>query len=94
MRILITGACGFVGSTLARTWSERGGRQTLFGLDNLSRPGSEINRPVLRAHGVTLIHADVRLASDVDGSAAAREPGSSCSAPAGCTRSASSHAFP
>ena len=66
MRILITGACGFVGSTLARTWSERGARHTLFGLDNLSRPGSEINRPVLRAHGVTLIHADVRLASDVD----------------------------
>jgi CDP-paratose 2-epimerase len=66
MRILITGACGFVGSTLARTWSERGARHTLFGLDNLSRPGSEINRPVLRAHGVTFIHADVRLASDVD----------------------------
>ena len=44
MRILITGACGFVGSTLARTWRERTPAVSLVGVDNFIRPGSEINR--------------------------------------------------
>src|SRR5215831_5357994 len=66
MRILITGICGFVGSTLARTWVESGIGHTLYGIDNLIRPGSETNRLALRGLGVTVHHRDIRLASDFE----------------------------
>jgi CDP-paratose 2-epimerase len=66
MRILISGVCGFAGTTLARTWVERGAGHTLFGVDNLSRPGSETNRRALRQLGVTVIHGDIRMASDFE----------------------------
>ena len=66
MKILITGACGFVGSTLARSIVEAGLDWTLFGFDNLSRAGSEQNRPLLGRLGVRLFHGDLRCQSDVD----------------------------
>ena len=66
MRILIAGICGFVGSTLARAWCERGSPHTLIGLDNLVRPGSERNRESLRALGVPVLHRDIRSASDFE----------------------------
>jgi CDP-paratose 2-epimerase len=66
MRILITGVCGFVGSTIARTWLERGSRHTLLGIDNFVRAGSERNRQALRKQGVTVMHADLRSASDIE----------------------------
>jgi CDP-paratose 2-epimerase len=66
MRILITGVCGFVGSTLARMWAECGAGHELFGIDTLIRPGSEINRHALRRLGVTVAHRDIRLASDFE----------------------------
>jgi CDP-paratose 2-epimerase len=66
MRLLISGACGFVGSTLIRTWAERGAAYTIIGIDNLSRPGSELNRQALRRLGVKLFHADIRSASDFE----------------------------
>src|SRR5215831_10625855 len=66
MRILITGICGFVGSTLARAWVEAGVNHALYGIDNLSRPGSERNRLVLRRLGITVLHGDIRLASDFE----------------------------
>jgi CDP-paratose 2-epimerase len=65
MRILVTGACGFVGSTLVRRWAEAG-THTIIGLDNFGRPGSEINRAALRGLGVTIRHGDIRLASDFE----------------------------
>jgi len=68
MRVLITGACGFVGSTLARElragWTSDG--LELVGIDNLSRAGSEVNRQELRRLGVNLRHGDLRLASDLE----------------------------
>lgn len=67
MRILVTGAAGFVGATLIRTWSERGAHHRLVAIDNFSRPGSELNRSALRAHGVDVMHADIRNASDLEG---------------------------
>lgn len=67
MRILVTGACGFVGSTLARTWVESGAGHALLGLDSFVRPGSEVNRLALKALGVDVRHADVRSASDFEG---------------------------
>jgi CDP-paratose 2-epimerase len=66
VRILIAGACGFVGSTLARAWVESGAGHALVGIDSLARPGSEVNRLALRELGVEVRHADLRLASDVE----------------------------
>src|SRR5579862_6728577 len=65
MRVLITGACGFVGRTLAETLLESVENLELVGLDNLSRPGSEINRLPLIKKGVRLLHSDIRVPSDI-----------------------------
>lgn len=66
MRILLTGACGFVGSTLFQAIAAAGLGWKVFGFDNLGRRGSELNRPLLSRLGVRLIHGDLRCQSDVD----------------------------
>jgi len=66
MRILITGACGFVGSALAESFLRRMEGLTLYGIDNLQRPGSETNRNRLRSLGVSFFHGDIRSASDFE----------------------------
>ena len=66
MRILLSGACGFVGSTLARAFAASGTGHQLCGLDNFSRPGSETNRAELARLGVKLFHGDLRVASDLE----------------------------
>lgn len=65
MRILISGICGFVGSTLARALAEHGGH-SIAGFDSFIRPGSEANRDALKRLGIRLVHADLRCASDLD----------------------------
>jgi CDP-paratose 2-epimerase len=65
MKILITGACGFTGSTLAQTFQEFDSTVELCGIDNLVRAGSEQNRLRLKASGVRLFHGDVRCPSDL-----------------------------
>ena len=64
MKILLSGACGFVGTTLARELAGRG--HEILGFDNFIRPGSESNRAELKRLGVKLTHADLRATSDVD----------------------------
>lgn len=66
MRILITGVCGFVGSTLAKAFVESGTGHQLYGLDNFIRPGSESNRAELKHRGVRIFHGDIRSASDLE----------------------------
>lgn len=66
MRILISGICGFVGSSIARYLLESQGGLKICGFDNFSRAGSHLNRDVLRAIGVDVFHADVRFQSDMD----------------------------
>src|ERR1041385_7381913 len=66
MRILITGACGFVGSTLAFGLKENWPDWELVGFDNLVRAGSETNRAELRRRGIRLVHGDIRVASDLE----------------------------
>ncbi|MGA2216070.1 MAG: NAD-dependent epimerase/dehydratase family protein [Bryobacteraceae bacterium] len=66
MKLLITGICGFVGSSLAEGLLERRAGISIVGVDNLMRPGSELNRARLRRLGVTFIHGDIRLASDFE----------------------------
>jgi len=67
MKLLITGICGFVGSSIARHLLERREGLSIVGIDNLMRPGSEINRLELRKIGVTFVHGDIRAASDFEG---------------------------
>lgn len=66
MRILITGVCGFVGSTLATELARALPSLVIIGLDNLSRAGSERNRQLVRSHGVRLYHGDIRNPSDLE----------------------------
>lgn len=67
MKILVTGICGFVGSTLAKAWLAAEPGLILYGIDNLCRPGSERNRLELQRLGIKLIHGDLRQASDLEG---------------------------
>jgi CDP-paratose 2-epimerase len=64
MRILITGICGFVGSTLAKSLLAAGHQVT--GFDNYIRPGSETNRAPLECLGAKVITADLRHAREMD----------------------------
>ena len=66
MKILITGICGFVGSTLAKSLLEQHSGLQIIGLDNFIRPGSEMNRPPLKELGVKIHYGDIRNASDLE----------------------------
>jgi len=66
MRVLITGICGFVGSTLTRALLESAENLQVTGVDNFIRPGSELNRRELAKLGVKIIHADVRSTTDFE----------------------------
>jgi CDP-paratose 2-epimerase len=66
MKIFISGICGFVGSSLARLMKDSFEGAEIFGVDNLSRSGSEMNRARLRELGVKLFHGDLRMTSDLD----------------------------
>jgi CDP-paratose 2-epimerase len=66
MKILITGICGFAGSTLALRLREFKSGLEIFGVDNFIRPGSELNRRKLQSAGIKVMHADIRIASDLE----------------------------
>jgi len=66
MKAVITGICGFVGSTIAKEWLKAEENLSLYGLDNLIRPGSELNRTELQKLGVKLFHGDLRSHSDLE----------------------------
>jgi CDP-paratose 2-epimerase len=65
-RILISGICGFAGSTLARRLRELDAGAVIAGFDNFIRPGSELNRLALKRQGIRVQHADGRSATDVE----------------------------
>ncbi|MDB6139325.1 MAG: Nucleoside-diphosphate-sugar epimerase [Verrucomicrobiaceae bacterium] len=67
MRILVTGACGFVGSQILRRLRATTEGWTLVGMDNLCRPGSERNQALMAELGVTFFHRDVRSAAAFEG---------------------------
>lgn len=64
MKLLITGICGFVGAHLARRFVEAG--HQVIGIDNLIRPGAQLNRDALKRLGVKIVHGDIRAASDFE----------------------------
>ena len=66
MNILITGSCGFVGSTVLEWIQRLAPDLTVYGLDNLSRTGSEINLFKHHKHEVTFYRSDIRLFSDLE----------------------------
>ena len=66
MKVLISGICGFVGSTLAHSLLDQDSGYEIMGFDNFVRPGSYLNREPLQARGVRVRHADTRLASDLE----------------------------
>jgi len=66
MKVLITGICGFAGATISKWLVERIEGLSVSGIDNLMRPGSETNRAALKRIGVTVIHGDIRNASDFE----------------------------
>src|SRR5947208_4672092 len=66
MKILISGICGFAGSTLAHGLLGNVSSREIIGLDNLSRAGSQLNVEPLRRRGITVRHADLRSASDLE----------------------------
>jgi CDP-paratose 2-epimerase len=63
--ILVTGGAGFVGSNLAVRMAERHPDREVVALDNLHRPGSELNLPRLDQAGVRFIRGDVRSPEDL-----------------------------
>lgn len=64
--ILISGICGFVGSSLARRLLQADSSRTIFGFDNFSRPGSKLNEPLLSELGIKVYHSDVRSVADIE----------------------------
>lgn len=66
MKLLLTGACGFAGQTLARALPEHLPGLDIIGVDSLMRPGSELNRRSLPGTGIKFVHGDLRNAADVE----------------------------
>ena len=66
MKILVTGGCGFVGSSIIRSLLEFAPDLDITGIDSFIRAGSETNRPVLAKLDVRVFHSDIRNAADLE----------------------------
>jgi len=64
--ILVTGGCGFVGSSLALQFKANNPGNRVVCLDNLKRRGSELNLPRLKEHGIEFVHGDIRNREDLE----------------------------
>lgn len=67
MKVIITGAAGFIGCNLAVHLDDKGYK--IVAIDNMSKPGSQDNAKWLYNHGIEVLNRDVRhlTAREVDG---------------------------
>lgn len=61
MKILITGGCGFIGSSLAKALSTQ---HEIIVLDNFYRKGSQFHKQSLKKLGIEIIEGDIRNPKD------------------------------
>ena len=66
MKILVTGIAGFAGSKIASGLNLLYPSIEIFGLDNLSRKGTEQNIHLLSKDGINIIRGDIRSQADLD----------------------------
>lgn len=66
MKILITGAAGFVGSKMVEYFYSIDKAIDLIGIDNLSRKGSEFNVEKLKIFNLNFYKGDISFQKDVD----------------------------
>jgi CDP-paratose 2-epimerase len=66
VKVLITGICGFAGSSMAKMLLQTHTNLKIIGLDNFSRKGSELNSSQLSDLGIDLIRGDIRSQSDIE----------------------------
>jgi len=66
VKILITGICGFAGSSIAKMLLQSHSNLQFIGLDNFSRKGSELNISELTGLGINLVRGDIRTQSDIN----------------------------
>ena len=65
MKVLITGCCGFLGTNVAIDFLKRG--FSVYGFDNLSRYGSELNKSYLSPYeNFEFYHGDIRKSEDIE----------------------------
>lgn len=64
MKILVTGGCGFIGTNVCLEALSRGHQVIAF--DNLHRPLTEENIPILKKAGVIITRGDIRNFEDFD----------------------------
>jgi len=65
MKLLIAGACGFIGSTLAHELRDLRPNVEIWGLDNFLREGSRTNLKPLLARGIHMVEGDIRRPEDL-----------------------------
>ena len=66
MNILITGGCGFVGSSLCISIKNKFKEYKIIAFDNFYRKGSIINKKRLEKIGIKVIKGDIRFKKDLD----------------------------
>ena len=65
MKILITGICGFAGSSIANSLLQNHSNLKIHGIDNFFRKGSEQNVTALSTNGIDVVRGDIRSQSDL-----------------------------
>ncbi len=63
--LLVCGGAGFIGSHLAIGFKQKYPGLKVYALDNLSRGGSRLNLPLLKANQVKFIYGDTRKPKDL-----------------------------
>ena len=66
MKVLITGACGFVGSSIIKYALKEKLIWDITAIDNMARTGGEINKTYFRENNIPFFHCDIRNNSDLE----------------------------